>query len=151
MSKFIYKMQNLLEIKKKMETQAKMNYAAMRIRLTQEEEKLNSLHTRKKNYETEGRNLRLDQLKIQDIIDNKQAILKMDEYIKNQVIQVHVAQKNLEAARLRLEEAMKERKIHEKLRENAFEEFLTEEKRSEGKEVDELTSYVYSQRIEEDR
>ena len=151
MSKFIYKMQNLLEIKKKMETQAKMNYAAMRIRLTQEEDKLKALHARKNNYETEGRDLRLDQLKIQDIIDNKEAILKMDEYIKNQLIQVHVAQKNLEAARMRLEEAMKERKIHEKLRENAFEEFVTEEKRSEGKEVDELTSYVYSQRIEEDR
>lgn len=151
MSKFIYKMQNLLEIKKKMETQAKMNYAAMRIRLTQEEDKLNALKTRKMDYETEGRNLRLDQLKIQDIRDNKEAILKMDDYIKNQVIQVHVAQKNLDAARMRLEEAMKERKIHEKLRENAFEEFVTEEKRNEGKEVDELTSYVYSQRIEEDR
>ena len=56
-----------------------------------------------------------------------------------------------QAALQALEEAMKERKIHEKLRENAFEEFVTEEKRSEGKEVDELTSYVYSQRIEEDR
>ncbi len=38
---------------------------------------------------------------------------------------------------------MKERKIFEKLREKAFEEFVFEENRKEQKEVDELMSYKH--------
>ncbi len=40
-----------------------------------------------------------------------------------------------------------ERKTHEKLKEKAFEEFLMEEKRQESKEIDQLTSYTYGQRL----
>ncbi len=45
---------------------------------------------------------------------------------------------------------MKERKIHETLREKAFGIFLVEENRREGKEVDELTSYTYGKRSKEE-
>ena len=41
---------------------------------------------------------------------------------------------------------MQERKIQEKLRENAFEAFMKEENAREGKEVDELVSYTYGQK-----
>jgi flagellar biosynthesis chaperone FliJ len=34
--------------------------------------------------------------------------------------------------------------MHEKLREKAFDEFLQEESRREGKEVDQLVSYTYN-------
>ena len=44
---------------------------------------------------------------------------------------------------------MQERKTHEKLKEKAFEQFLQEEKQRESKEIDELTSYTYGQRIAE--
>ena len=50
---------------------------------------------------------------------------------------------------MKLTELMQERKMHEKLKENAFEEFKEEVKKQEGKEVDELTSYTYGQRIQE--
>ena len=53
------------------------------------------------------------------------------------------AQKNLETARIRMQNAITERKIHEKLRENAFEKFVKEEAMNEAKEIDELTSYKY--------
>ena len=39
-----------------------------------------------------------------------------------------------------------ERKTHETLKEKDFDAFLMEEKRQEGKEIDELTSYTYGQR-----
>lgn len=52
----------------------------------------------------------------------------------------------LEQARIKLAEVMMERKTHETLKEKAFEEFLREENRREGKEVDELTSYTYGQK-----
>lgn len=43
-------------------------------------------------------------------------------------------------------EAMKERKMHETLREKAFEAFLQEENHAESKAIDELTSYTYGQK-----
>ena len=46
--------------------------------------------------------------------------------------------------------AIQERKIHEKLRENAYEEYLLEEKAAENREIDELTSYTYGQKKSED-
>ena len=69
--------------------------------------------------------------------------------MEEQRFRVAAAERSLELARERLAEIMVERKTHETLKEKAFEEFLAEEKRQEGKEVDELTSYVYGQRIGE--
>ena len=40
----------------------------------------------------------------------------------------------------------KERKMHETLREKAFEAFLQEENHAESKAIDELTSYTYGQK-----
>ena len=45
-------------------------------------------------------------------------------------------------------EAMKERKVFEKLREKAWEKFQKEELQKEQKEVDELVSYTYSNSTE---
>ena len=79
------------------------------------------------------------------------AILCMDEYIAAQQVRVKAAEKTLEEARERLTEVMMERKTHETLKEKAFQQFLADEKKQEGKEVDELTSYTYGQRKKDDR
>ncbi len=146
MSKFIYRMQSILNLKYKMEEQAKMEFAAARMRLDEEEEKLSRLFGRKASYEEEGRRLREHNLNVQDILDNKNAILQMNDYIENQKIEVHRAEDELERKRRKLQEVIQERKVQEKLREKAFEEFIKEENSAESKEVDELTSYTYGQR-----
>ena len=56
---------------------------------------------------------------------------------------VHVAEKNVELARTKLNEVMMERKTHEKLKEQAFEVFKQELQYAENKEIDELVSYTY--------
>ena len=114
--------------------------------MDEEEEKLELLFNRKAGYEEEGRRLREDSLNVQDIRDNRNAILQMDEYIAYQKVQVSKAEAELEKERQKLKEAMQERKIQEKLRENAFEAFMKEENAREGKEVDELVSYTYGQK-----
>ncbi|MEG1847785.1 MAG: flagellar export protein FliJ [Lachnospiraceae bacterium] len=149
MSKFKYRMQSILDIKNKMETQAKMDYAAARMYLNEEEERLEGLRQRKESYESEARRLLLDNLKVREIIDTQTAILRMDDYIAEQIKQVKKAEEKLEEARVKLTEVMKERKTHEKLREKAFDVFLQEEKASESKEIDQLTSYRYGQKIKE--
>ncbi len=146
MSKFIYRMQSILNLKYKMEEQAKMEFAAARMQLDIEEEKLKKLFDRKAAYEEEGRTLREDNLVVQDILDNKNAISQLEYFIEEQKIQVNNAEKHLEEKRIKLQEVMQERKVQEKLREKAFEVFLKEENSRESKEIDELTSYTYGQK-----
>lgn len=146
MAKFIYRMQNILNLKLKLEEQQKMEFAAARKRLDEEEDKLHLLFRRKEGYEEEGRRLREDNLNVQDILDNRNALLQMYDYIAFQRIQVSKAEAKLEEERQKLQEAVQERKIQEKLRENAFEVFVREENARESKEVDELVSYTYGQK-----
>ena len=133
MAKFIYRMQNILNLKLKLEEQQKMEFAAARKRLDEEEDKLHLLFRRKEGYEEEGRRLREDNLNVQDILDNRNALLQMDDYIAFQRIQVSKAEAKLEEERQKLQEAVQERKIQEKLRENAFEVFVREENAQIGR------------------
>lgn len=147
MARFRYRMQSILEVKEKLETQAKQEFGAAKAALDEENDRLQALFLRKAEYEATAKKLLEGDLKVRDIIENKEAILKIEDYILEQKERIRVAEQKLEAARLRLQEVMQERKMHEKLKEHAFEDFLEEEKRLEGKEVDELTSYTYGQRI----
>lgn len=145
MAKFVYRMQNILDIKNKLETQARNSYAVARMKLTQEEEKLNSLFAQKKSYEEAYRKQLSGNIDIRQINICKNAIELSKNMIKKQLVEVKVASKNLEAAQIRLGEVMKERKIQEKLREKAFDEFLRELSEQEKKEIDELVNFRFEQ------
>lgn len=149
MARFKYRMQSLLDIKSKLETQAKQEFAAAKMALDIENERLEELKRRKAFYEAEEEALLHGALHVQKIRDSKTAVLKMEDYIVIQKQQIRAAEAKVEAARQKLTGLMQERKMHEKLKEHAFEAFLQDEKKREGKEVDELTSYTYGQRIQE--
>lgn len=143
MARFRYKMQNILEIKYKLETQAKTAFSVAAEALRQEEEKLQQLKERREAYESEAKLLVSSQLNIRKINECHQAIEIMKDRIKNQLVAVHIAERNLEAARARLNQVMMERKTHEKLKEREFEEFKRELESQESKAVDELVSYSF--------
>ena len=90
--------------------------------------------------------MRNDRLHIMDLKDNRNAMLIMDDMIEAQRVQVEIAEEHVEEARMKLQEVMQNRKMHERLREKAFVEFVREENAAEHKAVDELTSYTYGQR-----
>lgn len=146
MAKFAYRMQSILNIQYQLENQAKMELGRAQMRLLEEEETLQRLIDRKEAYLEEGRRMRRSALSVNDLRDNRNAMLIMDEMIEVQRGQVALAEKAVEAARLKLQEIMQERKMHERLKEKAFEQFVKEENAAEGKAVDELTSYTYGQR-----
>lgn len=146
MARFIYRMQSILDIKAKMVEQARMEFAAARMRLTEEEEKLQGLINRKEAYEDEGRGLRKNDLKVMEIMENREAIARMDEFIAFQRERLRCARERLEAAREKLQIAMQESKTQEKLKEKAFDEFMKEENAREAKEIDELTSYTHGRK-----
>ncbi len=149
MARFHYRMQSILDVKVKLENQARQELSVAQLALNEEKEKLQELYLRKKEYEEKAKAALLGTLYMQDVSDNKQAILRMDEYIVEQKKRILIAEDKVKRARAKLAELMQDRKMHEKLKEHAFEDFLEELKHEESKEVDELTSYVYGQRRQE--
>lgn len=150
MAKFRYRMQSILNIKYQLENQAKMDLGRAQVRLIEEEEKLQTLIDRKEAYLEEGRRMRSKTLHVSELRDNSNAVSVMDEMIDRQKEQVAKAEEAVEAARVRLQEVMQERKMHERLKEKALEQFRREENAAEFKSVDELTSYTYGQRGKEE-
>lgn len=144
MVKFAYKMQNILDVKSKLEDQAKTNFSAAAARLNREEEKLAELNRRKDDYERRAKELVADRLDIREIKVNRTAIDVMKGSIRNQTLAVHVAERNVDSARARLQEVMIERKTHEILKEKAFNGFKKELLKEESKEVDELVSFTHN-------
>ena len=146
MAKFRYSLQNILNIKEIMETQAKQEFGPAQAALNVEIEHLERLKERRRKYEDLSAGLLQGKLDLLAIEENKEALLKMDSIVAAQAIRVEKARENVEAARERMAEAMKERKMHETLREKAFEVFMQEENHAESKAIDELTSYTYGQK-----
>lgn len=146
MAKFQYRMQSILDIKLKMEEQAKMQFAQAQAKVNEEEAKLQKLKDRKSLYETELKELLLIKLDLLKIDELQNAVMRMEEFIVLQQREVDKALRALEKEREKLTEVMVERKSHEKLKENALEQFMQELNSAEGKEIDELTSYTYGQK-----
>lgn len=143
MAKFVYRMQNILDIKIKLENQQKIAFGLANAHLKEEQEKLQKILLRRAVYEKQAKELVNGTLDIQKIKECRQAIDTMKSLQRTQMMNVHAAEKEVELARARLNEVMVERKTHEKLREKAFEEFKREIAQAESKEIDELVSYGY--------
>jgi flagellar FliJ protein len=143
-------MQSILNIKLQLENQAKQELGRAQAKLLEEQEKLQTYQDRKEAYLEEGRRMRAKALSVNDLRDNNRAVSIMDGMITEQRKCVARAEQVVEAARLKLQEVMQERKMHEKLKEKALEQFLYEENAAEFKAVDELTSYTYGQRGKEE-
>lgn len=146
MAVFRYRLQNILNIKQQLQTQAEMEFGLAQARLNEEEARLEKLIARKQGYIEEGRRMRLDDIDVVKLAENERSVKVMDEFIEGQRENVRLAERAVEAARAKLTEAMKEVKVQEKLREHAFEEFVEEQKAVESKEIDELVSYRYGQK-----
>lgn len=144
MAKFIYKMQNILDIKNKLETQEKTAFAIEVQKLRTEEERLERI---RKEIEYYLELIRGQGEKRLNILELKRCNAAL-EYKKNeekvQIQHVKMAEKNVDIARARLNKVMVERKTQEVLKEKAFEEFVKELNESEKKEVDELVSFTYN-------
>ena len=150
MSKFIYRMQNILNIKYKLEDQAKTEFMLANQKLQEEEAKLQRLKERKVGYEENIRQLLKKNLQVDRIKENQEAIVRMNEFIIEQMACVKEAQYQVNLKAEKLTELRKERKAQEKLKEKAFESFLQEENAKESKEIDELVSFTYGRRQREE-
>ncbi|MBQ6968508.1 MAG: flagellar FliJ family protein [Lachnospiraceae bacterium] len=147
MARFRFRMQNILNLKEKLETQAEMRFAEQKKVLNEAIEAKNELLRRLAFLEEEAKRLRSDTLDLLEIQNNDLSRRLVQEDIIRADDRIRREERILEQRRKELENVMKERKAQEKLREHAFERFLKEEAAAESKMIDELTSYVYGQKV----
>lgn len=144
MAKFKYSMQNIMEIKMKLETQAKNEFSIANRKYQTEKDRLDELVLKRVGYETRLKESLCGELNIRDINNLKKDINSIKSAIRTQLSNVKKAEDELEIKRYALNELMKERKTHEKLREKKFDEFQKEERDNESKEIDQLVSFTYN-------
>lgn len=144
MAKFIFKMENILEVKRKLEDQEKSMYASALAVLDEEQQRLALLEQKREGYKERLTSIMTASLNIDQIKTLEDAVEVMKYRIREQMVRVQDAEIKAERARQALQEAMVERKTYEKLKEKAFEEFKLEINAQEKKEVDELVSFTYS-------
>lgn len=144
MGKFKYSMQNILDIKIKLETQAKNKFSEANRAYLTEKEKLEELFKKRAVYEAALKEQLSGSLNISEINICKKNINSLKSAIRTQLMNVKKAEDMLEVKRVALNELMKERKTHEKLRDKKFEDFQKEEKDNESKEIDQLVSFTYN-------
>ena len=138
-------MQNILEVKEKLETQAKNEFAIASAAVREEEEKLQALYDRRNGYIEYLKKLQSGNLNFKEIKETTQAIEAMKYLIEAQRQALNNAERVLEIKRVALAEAMQDVKTHEKLKEKQFKQFMADEAARESKEIDELVSYRFGQ------
>ena len=144
MAKFKYRMQNILDIKTKLETQAQNEYGIANRKYLEEQAALQELMIRRVGYEKSLKELVEGMLDIKSINNARNDVNNIKTLVRRQMMEVHKAEIVLEKTRNELNEKMKERKTHEKLKEHALEEFKADLQMAETKEIDELVSYTFN-------
>lgn len=143
MARFRFSLQNILDMKEKLEDQAKNNFAQANRRLQEAIAEKEALELRLKEEKKKFQRDLSAALDIGKIHQREDAIDILRMYVAQQMLVVKQREKEVEVAREHLNEAMKEKKTFEKLREKAFEAYMAEENLREQKEIDELVSYRY--------
>lgn len=144
MATFRYKMQNILDLKEKLETQAKTEFTEQSAKLREEELKLSRIYDDIKVYEEKIRSMNEQKLDILELKQCNNGIKIKKQQAKAQKRNIALAQKNLDIARGKLNQVMVDRKTQEILKDKAFEEFKRELEVAESKEVDEVVSFKYN-------
>lgn len=146
MAVYKFKLQGILDIKDKLETQAKQDFANANLALMEEEALLEQIIQRKNEYFEEGVKLRSSVIDPVAIAQNKLAIEVMEENKIKQEREVAVAKRNVDAARKKMMDARMDTRTFEKLKEDDFERFMKEQGMAESKEIDELNSFRFSEK-----
>jgi flagellar FliJ protein len=147
---FRYSMQNVLDVKIKLEDQARTAFSQAQMRVNEANEVLEGIRMRLGGYEELKRQLMLERLDVLKLNQCENAITSLKYQEQQQMKKIAALNAVLDNARRNLNQAMIDRKTHEKLKENEFEEFKIELNNQEKKEIDELVSFTHNRAGEED-
>ena len=152
MAKFLYSMQNVLDIKERLETQAKTEYAEMNNRLFIEEETMKRLGKRLDSYENLARSSASERLDIMEMRRCNEAIDIIKNQMTQQAVRIRIAQRNVDNAMKKLTEAVQDRKMIPNAIKGRVvkddEQFKLDINAQEMKEIDETVSFKYNNKDE---
>lgn len=144
MRKFAYSMQNILNLQYKFEEQEKAAFREAILKLQNEEDILKQFIAQKNSYEEQLKQEVTGTVDLKTVLQYRKSIDVMRSRIRSQMIKVHLEEKNVESARVKLQQEMKKRKTHEVMREKALQDYMYEMAAEEAKEIDETVSYKHS-------
>lgn len=143
MAKFQFRLQNILSIKEKFEEQKKMELHSANQTFELEKNKLNILNDLRERNNHVFRNSVENKVKVCDIRKMNETAKFYNSSITEQNNVIVRASNHVKLIRKELQEALIEKKMYEKLKDNALEEYSIEENKEEQKQMDEIVSYKY--------
>jgi len=143
MAKFVFKLQPVLNIKLQKEESLKNELGKAIQKLEFEKNRFIEIEEAMNNM-AEKFNEKAKKIRIRKLIEYKEYLVVLDAKKKIQKENVNKAAIYVDKVREELLNAVKERKILERLKEKKFDEFLLEEKKLEQKINDEIVSYNHS-------
>jgi len=148
MARFQFRLQQFLGIKEQIEDQKELEYAKALRKVEEEKARLSELYAQRESAIEGLRNSLKKAIAPIDIRRYNNSIERLKEYIKVQIERLAAAEAFAEGKRQELVQAMKERKALEIVKENSREEFLREADLTERKQVDELVSFKYTDKLQ---
>ena len=92
MAKFVYRMQNILNIKQKLETQAKMTYSLANQKYLEQQKILQEYMVRRVGYEQHWKKLMQGNLNLQEVEHARADVNAMKTIVRRQMVEVHKAE-----------------------------------------------------------
>lgn len=146
MAGFNFKLEKVLNYKETVENEKKTKFAQIKQRLHKEELLLDDYYKQKKSI-IEEKNSFNENIKAGELYLYNLYIDTINKKIERQKSIILKTKEELNKAKDEMLNAVKEKKIFEKLKENKYEEFISEQKKEEEKIVDNLVSYKTATRI----
>lgn len=143
--KFNFRLERVLNYKKTVEDLKKNQYGSVKQRLNREENKLDSFIKHKKNLLNE-KDSTIVKTRVGNLVLYNNYIKDINEKIENQKEIVSQVEKELQVKRAEMIDAIKEKKMFEKLKENEYEKYLYELKKEEEKLNDTIVNFKVSTR-----
>jgi len=149
MAKFQFRLQQYLGIKEQIEDQKELEYGKALQKVEEEKAIHRDLCARRDNQIEDLRQALLRPIDPIEVRRYNNIIDRIKQQIIAQLERIAAAEAYAEQKRLELVQAMKERKALEVVKDNQREEFLLEQNLAEQKQVDELVSFKYTERLQQ--
>lgn len=144
MTRFVYRLASLLNVKKQMEAQKKIEYGKALQHLEEQKRIKAMLEGQLGDQVTQFKSSLYERIEPMDIRRYNNMIEWLKQKIAHQQKRVDEAAKAAEVARLALVEAMKEHKMLDTDKGNQLEAYLYDQRLAEQKRMDEITCYRYN-------
>jgi flagellar FliJ protein len=144
MAKFVFRLQNVLNIKEKIEEQRKIELGNANQYLQQQKKLLQLFVIEKDKYISEFHKKNGKSVKAKDLATLNISIKYFRDKIVEQNNNVISAEEKVNLKREELKQAVVDKKTYEKLREKSYLNYMEELKVEENKIVDEIVSYKYN-------